>query len=83
MAGIAQYGSVSSLGSATFAVFTIPTAQALLEREGQFDAISAAAKEGVSPEELVADIRPILPPTAQVRTGVEQAEDDAAESPSS
>jgi len=60
-------------------VFTIPTAQELLEREGKFDAISVAAKEGVSADELVADIKPILPPTAQVRTGVEQAEDDAAE----
>jgi putative ABC transport system permease protein len=77
--GIAQYGSVSSLGTATFAVFTIPTAQELLEREGEYDAISVAAKDGVSPEELVADIKPILPPSAQVRTGLEQAEDDASE----
>ena len=33
ISGIAQYGSVSSLGTATFAVFTIPTAQQLLDRE--------------------------------------------------
>lgn len=79
VAGVAQYGSVSSLGTATFAVFTIPVAQELLEREGQYDAISIAAKEGVSPEELVAEIKPILPPTAQVRTGLEQADDDASE----
>ncbi|MBA2568709.1 MAG: ABC transporter permease [Actinobacteria bacterium] len=77
--GIAQYGSVSSLGSATFAVFTIPTAQELLEREGQFDAISVAAADGVTPEQLVSTIEPILPSTAQVRTGLEQAEDDASE----
>jgi putative ABC transport system permease protein len=79
VSGIAQYGSVSSLGTATFAVFTIPTAQELLDREGQFDAISVAAKSGVTSEELVADIKPILPPTAQVRTGVEQANEDASE----
>ncbi len=79
VAGVAQYGSVSSLGTATFAVFTIPVAQELLEREGQYDAISIAAKEGVSPEELVAEIEPILPATAQVRTGLEQADDDASE----
>jgi putative ABC transport system permease protein len=77
--GIAQYGSVSSLGTATFAVFTIPTAQELLERNGEYDAISVAAKDGVSPEELVGEIEPILPSSAQVRTGLEQAEDDASE----
>ena len=79
VSGVAQYGSVSSLGTATFAVFTIPTAQQLLDREGQYDAISIAAKDGVSPEELVKDIEPILPPTAQVRTGVEQANEESKE----
>ena len=59
--GVAQYGSVSSLGSATFVVFTIPVAQELLEREGQFDAISVAAKQGVTPEQLVSAIEPVLP----------------------
>ncbi len=43
----------SSLGSATFAIFTIPTAQKLFDREGQLDAISVAAKPGVSQEQLV------------------------------
>jgi putative ABC transport system permease protein len=79
VSGVAQYGSVSSLGTATFAVFTIPTAQELLDRDGQFDAISVAATSGVTPDELVAEIKPILPPTAQVRTGVEQANEDASE----
>ena len=79
VSGIAQYGDVSSLGSATFVVFTIPAAQELLEREGQFDAISVSATAGVSPEQLVADIERILPATAQVQTGAEQAEEDAGE----
>ena len=79
VSGIAQYGSVSSLGTATFAVFTIPTAQELLDRKGQFDAISVAAKDGVTPEQLVEDIKPILPPTAQVRTGVEEAQEQSKE----
>ena len=79
VSGIAQYGSVSSLGTVTFAVFTIPTAQELLDRKDQFDAISASAKSGVTPQQLVDDIKPILPPTAQVRTGVEQADEDASE----
>jgi putative ABC transport system permease protein len=79
VSGVAQYGSVSSLGTATFAVFTIPTAQELLDRRNQFDAISVAAKDGVTPEQLVEDIKPVLPPTAQVRTGVEQASEDSKE----
>ena len=61
LVGVAQYGSVDSLGTATFAVFTIPAAQELFDREGQFDAISAAAKDGVTEDELVAAIDPCLP----------------------
>jgi putative ABC transport system permease protein len=77
--GIARYTNLESLGTATFTVFTIPAAQELLERPNQFDMIQAAAKEGVSPEELVADIQPILPATAQVRTGIEQADEESSE----
>jgi putative ABC transport system permease protein len=77
--GIARYSNVESLGTATFAVFTIPAAQELLERPNQFDMIQAQAKEGSTPEELVADIKPILPATAQVRSGVEQAEEESSE----
>jgi putative ABC transport system permease protein len=74
--GLAQYGDVASLGSATFAVFTIPTAQALLDREGQFDGIAVAGKEGVTPQQLVAEIQPILPANAIARTGEQQAQED-------
>jgi putative ABC transport system permease protein len=77
--GIARYSNVESLGTATFAVFTIPEAQKLLDRPNQFDMIQVAAKEGVSPDELVADIKPTLPATAQVRTGVEQADEESSE----
>ena len=44
--GIARYGDVSSLGGATFAIFDIPTAQTLLDKEGQLDAVQAAARTG-------------------------------------
>jgi putative ABC transport system permease protein len=77
LVGLAQYGDVASLGSATFTVFTIPTAQSLLDRIGQFDEISVAARAGVTQEQLVNEIRPVLPATAQVRTGVAQAKEDA------
>jgi putative ABC transport system permease protein len=74
--GLAQYGDVSSLGSATFAVFTIPAAQSLLDREGEFDAISVAGKDGVTPQQLVNEIQPVLPNNALVRTGAQQASED-------
>jgi putative ABC transport system permease protein len=77
--GIARYGSVESLGTATFAVFTIPAAQELLDRKGQFDMISVAAEDGTTPEQLVEEIAPVLPATAQVRTGVEQADEESSE----
>jgi putative ABC transport system permease protein len=75
LTGIARFGDVSSLGGATVALFDVPTAQAVLSKDG-FDAISVAAKDGVSPEQLVAAIAPTLPENAVVRTGEEQAKED-------
>jgi putative ABC transport system permease protein len=79
LVGIAQYPGVESLGGATFAVFNLPEAQRLLERQGRLDAISVAAKGGASPEELVGDLQGELPKTVEVRTGVEQAAEDSGE----
>ena len=77
--GVAQYGSVSSLGGATFAVFDVPTAQVLFDREGEFDAISVAATEGTTPDELVTEIQAILPPDARATTGAEEAQEQQDE----
>jgi putative ABC transport system permease protein len=75
LVGVARYGGVESLGGATFAVFTIPTAQRLLHLDG-YTAISVAAKHGVSPATLVDELRNVVPGTAQVRTAGEQAKQD-------
>ena len=77
--GIAQYGGVDSIGTATFAVFTIPTAQDLLDRKGQYDAISVAGKNGVTPEKLVEEITPILPSDARVRTAAAEVKEQEDE----
>ncbi len=69
IAGIVKLGDVSSIGGATMAIFDLPTAQKLFDKVGKYDTINVAAKQGVSPAQLVAQIRPILPPTTQVRTG--------------
>ncbi|HEV2997596.1 MAG TPA: ABC transporter permease, partial [Solirubrobacteraceae bacterium] len=73
VSGIAKFGGVSSLGGATMAVFDFPVAQRLFHKEGQLDSISIAAGSGHTPAQLVGEIRPLLPPNAQVRTGEAQA----------
>jgi putative ABC transport system permease protein len=77
--GIAQYPGVESIGGATFAVFDVPTAQRLLDKVGEYNAISVAAESGTAPDQLVDDLEAELPQTVQVRTGVEQADEDAGE----
>jgi putative ABC transport system permease protein len=75
--GVARFGSVDSIGGATFAVFDVPTAQTLFKKEGHFDSISVAAKDGISPEVLVQKLAPLVPGTAEVKTGTAQASADA------
>ena len=77
--GIARYGDLSSLGGATFAIFDIPTAQTLLEQEGELDAVQVAAEAGVTPEQLVASLRDELGESVTVRSGTEQASEDSGE----
>ena len=79
LVGVAQYGDIDSLGSLSFAVFTIPAAQELLDRVGQYDAISVAAREGVSEEELVAAIETVLPQRAQVVSASAEAAEQTDE----
>jgi putative ABC transport system permease protein len=79
ISGLVRFGGVESIGGATLAGFDLPTAQTLFGKEGKLDQIRAAAKPGVSPQKLVDDIRPILPPGTQVRTGTAQAREDASD----
>ena len=77
--GIAKYGELSSIGGATFAIFDVPTAQELLDKEGQLDSVQAAAEEGVTPEQLTQRIQSELGDGVTVRSGVEQADEDSGE----
>ena len=74
ISGIVQFGSTSSLGGTTIAVFDLETAQALFDKHDGLDAIQIAAAEGVAPAELAREIGPLLPETARVRTAAAQAE---------
>ena len=60
--GIVKLGSVTSIGGATMAIFDVSTAQRLFGKVGRYDEIDVAAKPGVSPAQLVSEIKPILPP---------------------
>jgi putative ABC transport system permease protein len=73
IAGIVKIGGVSSLGGATMAIFDFATAQKIFHKEGKLDGIDIAARHGTTPAQLVNEIKPILPPTAEVRTAAGQA----------
>ena len=75
LTGIARFGDVASLGGATIALFDVATARQVLDKTG-FDAVAVAAKEGVGNEQLIDSIRTVIPVSAQVRTGAEQAAED-------
>jgi putative ABC transport system permease protein len=73
--GTATYGNVESLGGATIAVFSIPTAQQLLDLHG-YSEISVAAKPGVSSAKLVSELKQNVPHSTQVLTAKQQANED-------
>src|SRR3954463_5475737 len=75
--GLARYGSVDSIGGSTIAVFDVPTAQALLAKRGQYDTIFVAARDGVSSQQLVRELKPLVPVAAEVKTGEQQAASDS------
>ena len=75
--GTASFGATDSLGFATIAAWDTKTAQQLLHREGRFDTISIAAKEGTSPAELVTAVKPLLSDTLEVQDSAAQSKEDA------
>jgi putative ABC transport system permease protein len=77
ISGIVKFGSVSTIGGATLAGFDLPTAQRIFAKEGKLDEIAVAARPGVSDEQLVQELRPILPANTEVQTAAEQARSDA------
>jgi len=79
ISGLVKFGSVSTIGGATLAGFTVPTAQKLFDKEGKLDDIRIASRGGVSEPTLLAQVRDILPPGTQVRSGDAQATKDASD----
>jgi putative ABC transport system permease protein len=75
IAGIVTLPGVS-IGSATLAVFDLPTLQKLLGRTGQLDIIRVQSKSGVPTSKLISEIKPILPAGTQVRNTAAQVKED-------
>jgi putative ABC transport system permease protein len=71
--GTVEIAGVSSLGGSTMALFTLPEAQRIFNKQGRLDSISVAEKPGTTPSQLVSQIKPLLPADAQVRTGKQEA----------
>src|SRR5687768_3754189 len=79
ISGIVRFGSVDSLAGASIAVFDLPTAQRLFDKEGKLDLIRLGAKPGVSEAELTRQIGPLLSETTKVNTATAQAAEDSDE----
>jgi putative ABC transport system permease protein len=82
ISGLVHFGGAASLGGATLAGFDLRTGQALFRKPGKLDQIRAKARPGITPQKLAAEIRTILPPGTQVRTGAAQAREDAKDTES-
>ena len=70
--GIVRFGGVGSLGPIQLLVFDTPVAQRLFDKQGVYDEIYVSSRPGVSAEQLVRAIAPLLPGTAQVRTRAQE-----------
>jgi putative ABC transport system permease protein len=82
LVGLTRLGG-ASFGGTSIAQVTLPVAQQLTGEQGQFDQITVAADDGVSPEELRDRIEQALPDNLQqdllVETGAENADRQASE----
>jgi putative ABC transport system permease protein len=71
--GVASFGEVKSLGTATAVVFDLPTAQRLFEKGDDYDAVLVGAEPGTSGAQVRAALERELGSSATVRTA---ADDD-------
>jgi putative ABC transport system permease protein len=70
--GVARFGSVDSIGTATLALFDLRAAQEIYGKQGRFDEVLVAGKPGTDPAALRADLRQALGGDASVFTATEQ-----------
>jgi putative ABC transport system permease protein len=73
ISGLVRFGSSNSLLGASFALFDLPTAQRLFDREGHFDFIYVKGDGSVNPDELATRITGVLPARFEAKTGTTAA----------
>jgi len=78
LVGLTKLGG-TSFGGTSIAQVTLPVAQRITGKEGQFDQISVAADSGVSDAELRDRIKKVVPSTLRVETAQENADRNANE----
>ena len=69
--GIVRFGTLDTAGALALVLFDDATAQAVLNRAGQIDAIAVTARDGVSPDELVARLAPVVGAGNEVIAGAQ------------
>jgi putative ABC transport system permease protein len=79
LSGIFEFGNGVPLGGASLVEMTLPEAQLVTDKPGEFDEIAVQAADGVSAEELRDRINEVLPSTAEAKTGAQIADDDSSE----
>jgi putative ABC transport system permease protein len=75
LVGIADFGDVASMGGATMIIAPRGDVQSWNGLEGKVTSIVAAARSGVSPGELVRNLRAALPHRLEVKTGAQATAD--------
>jgi putative ABC transport system permease protein len=74
--GITRLGD-TSFGGAGIAQLTLPEAQRITDKVGEFDQISVAAAKGLDPQRLSDRIGRVLPPSVRVETAKQSADRQA------
>ena len=67
--GLVKFGTADNLAGATIAAFDVPTAQALMGEEGQFDSINVATTSGANQAAVQRGIERVLPHGVEVVSG--------------
>ena len=78
LVGTFTFAGEDSSAGAVSADFTLATAQRLAGAEGQLDSIYVRGDDGLSQQDVVDLVEPVLPDNAEVITGEEAADQDAS-----
>jgi putative ABC transport system permease protein len=77
ISGITGYGSAASIAGGSMAIFSLPTAQRLFGRAGQYDTIVVKAVPGVSAQQLRGQVAAILPAGVEAVTAANASASEA------